>query len=267
MSTVATEVMDAFAAKWATLYKSAKISGIVGDLAHRKRGGYHISREDNPADNYSVTRPDDQFGPKDAASAVDMTMDRADMITCTRRLVAAYTNVSDPRRKYLNAVNGWDGSGEAARYDFYALKSKYASSDHKWHVHLEVRRRYCNSPVAMDAILSILSGETVEHYLARIGVAKPAPKMVAVAAKKVIAPPWPGKVYSRNDKMKPDPNLAKWQARMIARGWTSIGKADGVFGARTEAIVRKFQALCRVTPDGEIGRVTWPLPWTRPTGS
>jgi len=260
MTTVETPAMAQFAKDWARLYSSAKFLGIVGDARHLARGGYHISREDNASDNYSMVRPDDRYGPVNAASAIDMGLSRTDMINCTRRLVAAYNNPTDPRRKYVNAFNGWLGSGDATRYDFYARKTKTATDDHKTHIHLEFRRRFCNSAVAMGAVLSILRGDTVAQYLGVIG-AKPA------ALVKAKPPPYPGHAFKRDDRMKPDANLARWQRQMIARGWRSIGAADGVFGAKTETVVRLFQAACQVAVDGEIGPVTWPLPWTRPTSA
>jgi hypothetical protein len=266
MSTVATDTVKDFARDFATIFKSAELSGIVGDPAHAARGGYHMSRADNPKGNYSIVRADDQYGPADAAAAVDMDLSTADMILCTRRLINAYSNTSDPRRKYVNAFNGWLGTGAATRYDFYAVKTQIASPDHKWHIHLEIRRKYLNSASAMRAILSILRGETVADYMKAIGVAvqfATAPNKTATPA----APAYPGRVLKRNDAMKPDANVAKWQARMIARGWTSLGKADGLFGAKTESVVRKFQTLCKVSADGLIGPVTWALPWSRPLGS
>lgn len=266
MSTIATATMTDLAHRWAGLYKSAKISGIVGNAAHQARGGYHIGRAFQSSSNYSVTRPDDRVGPADAAAAVDMSLSPADMVTCTGRLMAAYNNTSDPRRKYLNAFNGWDGSGNATRFDVYARKMKYASADHKWHIHLELRRKYVNAKVAADAVISLLSGESVASYLKRIGVISTVAKVTASPAK-LAAPAWPGKIYRRNDNMKPDSGLVKWQARMIARGWKSIGAADGKFGPHTESVVRQFQRLCKVSVDGTIGPQTWPLPWTRPLGS
>jgi peptidoglycan hydrolase-like protein with peptidoglycan-binding domain len=53
---------------------------------------------------------------------------------------------------------------------------------------------------------------------------------------------------------------------MIARGWKSLGTADGGFGPKTEDVVRRFQRTCRVGVDGQIGPKTWPLPWARPLG-
>ncbi|WP_433114307.1 hypothetical protein [Micromonospora sp. CA-246542] len=171
MATRATPTMIAFANSWKALYKSAEISGIVGDTDHAERGGYHISIQDQRyKDDYSILRPDDKAPPgtwpRDAAAAVDMNLDLADMKVCHGRLVAVWrTRTSDPRAKYINAHNGWDGNGDAGRYDWYSGSSGFASADHKWHVHLEIRRRYVNDPTAMKAILSILRGESLASYL------------------------------------------------------------------------------------------------------
>lgn len=261
MSTVATSQLRQLASDWEDKcgLSSAVLSGTVGDPAHKARGGYHISREDQPATNYSVTRPDDSAGngPDDACAAIDMTMSTADMKTCTARLMKAYTNTADPRRKYINAFNGWDGSGDAQRWDVYARKIETATADHKWHVHLEIRRKYAASATAMKAILSLLKGESVSAYLTSIGVT------TSVSTK---APAYPGRVLKRNDSQtKADSALKAWQTRMIARGWTSLGaKGDGFFGAGTESVVKRFQTQCGQPADGMIGPKTWPLPWTRP---
>lgn len=160
MATLSTSSIEWLADEWEKLYGSATLSGIVGDLAHRARGGYHISRQDQPSDNYSVTRPDDKVGPSDRAAAIDMTMNTADIKKCHIRLRNAWKNrANDPRMKYINAWNGWDGEGDAGRYDVVTGNIGTATSDHKWHIHLEIRRRYVNDMNAMRAILSILAGE------------------------------------------------------------------------------------------------------------
>jgi murein L,D-transpeptidase YcbB/YkuD len=263
VSTVSTPEMRKFAEDWRTKcgLSSAVMSGIVGDLSHQVKGGFHISRQDqsNP-NNYSVVRPEDKSGngADNAASAVDMTLNAADMKTCTARLVTAFSNTLDPRRKYLNAFNGWTGSGSATRWDVYARTTAVASADHKWHVHLEFRRKYSASPTAMAAVLSILKGASVAAYLASIGV-----KTTTPAASKV--PAYPGHQLRRNDKQaKPDPNVKLFQARMIARGWTSLKPADGFFGAGTERVVKAWQKQIGLSADGVIGPATWPTPWTRP---
>jgi len=164
MSTSAPAQLVYLANEWEKLFSSAAISGIVGDQAHKLRGGYHISIEDQPSNNYSVIRPDDKAPPgnwpRNMASAVDMTLGLADMKVCHARLKAAWANrANDPRMKYINAWNGWDGNGSPGRYDVVTGAVSTASDDHKWHVHLEIRRRYVNDRTAMNAVLSILAGE------------------------------------------------------------------------------------------------------------
>lgn len=259
MATIATPQLKKLAADWEKLYKSAEFSGIVGDAAHALRGGYHISRQDQGAQNYSVTRPDDRLGRGDAAAAIDMTLNESDMVLCTNRLIALFADKSDPRRQYLNAFNGWVGSGSAKRYDIVANRVGTATSDHRSHVHAEVRRRYTESTIAINAIHSGLKGESKAAYLASIGVrATPA---VSVATR---PPAYPGRVLRRNDKqVRPDAAVLAFQRRMIARGWTSLGRADGYFGVKLENAVKLFQKKSGVTPDGVIGPKTWPLPWTK----
>lgn len=265
MSTVAPALVKQLASDWSKKcgLGSAKISGIIGDTAHQARGGYHIGRKFQPSSNYSVVRPDDKAGPDDAAAAIDMTMSASDMRLCTGRLVSAYTNVSDPRRKYLNAFNGTQDSKNARRFDVYARKTKAASSDHLWHIHLEIRRKYVNSATAMRAILSILKGESVRQYLAGAGVTV---SLAVSGGKSSTAPAFPG-VLKRNDHQGvPVPGVKLFQAQMIARGWKSLGKADGFFGPRLESVVKTWQAQCGLPADGMIGAKTWPTPWTRPVG-
>lgn len=240
MSTVATAAVKGLAADWKKCYPSAQISGIVPDKAHLKKGGYHCSRSDQPSSsNYSVVRPDDKGGPSDAAAAIDMTLNPADMRLCTSRLVAAYGNVNDPRRKYINAFNGTTNNRSAMRWDVYARKTKSATADHLWHVHLEIRRVYVNSATAMRAILSILRGESLASYLKSVGSS-------AVKVSSTSAAP----LLRRNDKQsKPDPEVKKVQAKLGL-------SADGFFGPATEKALKAFQAKKGLTADGIVGPKT-----------
>jgi hypothetical protein len=262
VTTVAHTNMKAICAGFEGIFPSAVFAGIVGDSRHRalKRGTYHLSRQDNPAGTYSVIRPDDRSGagPDNLAAAFDVSMSRCDMILATQRLMAAWSNNNDPRRKYLNAFNGWLGAGDAQRFDMVTRRVTPASPDHKWHVHGEVRRIYVPSTAMVKAVLSMLHGESITAYMHSIGV------QPATPAAKPLAPPYPGHVLSRSNKF--DPAVKTWQARMLSRGWKTIGTADGLFGPRTNSAVCRLQALCRVIVDGRIGPVTWPLAWTRATG-
>ena len=57
-------------------------------------------------------------------------------------------------------------------------------------------------------------------------------------------------------------DVRTWQARMVERGWAL--RADGIFGPRTESVVRSFQAEKGLTVDGLLGRRTWDAAWTTP---
>lgn len=235
---------------------SAVVSGTIGDLAHESRGGYHIGRRFQPATNYSVVRPDDKGGRDDVTAAIDWTLNAADMKTLTSRLVKAYDNAADPRRKYLNAFNGTTDGKAARRWDVYARKVGTATSDHLWHVHLEIRRVYTESDTAMAGILSVCRGESVESYLKGLGVQTAQPSSV---------PAYPGRVLKRNDSQKAaDAAVKTLQQRLIDRGWKSLGSADGFFGPKLEAVVKKFQAQAKLTADGLVGPKTWQAAWTLP---
>ena len=59
--------------------------------------------------------------------------------------------------------------------------------------------------------------------------------------------------------------LARWQQRMIDRGWNelrSAGGADGRFGAVTEKVVGQFQKSKGLEVDYKIGPSTWAAAWT-----
>jgi hypothetical protein len=171
MTTRATATLQGVADEWERLFDSAAFSGIVGDTSHALRGGYHISIMDqvDPA-NYSVVRRDDAAPPgdwpRDCAAAIDMNLGLADMKVCHGRLVAVFRNrATDPRAKYINSHNGWDGNDSAGRYDWVTGNVYTATDDHKWHIHMDWRRRYVNDPQAAKATLSILRGQSVADYL------------------------------------------------------------------------------------------------------
>ncbi len=175
MSTNAHDTTKWIATQWENAYASAVLSGIVGDEAHQKSGGYHISIENNSSTNYSVTRPDDKAPPgtwpRNLAAAIDMSMSSTDMKLCSDRLWNAWYDQTDPRRVYINGFNGWfNDGGPAKRYDFVTQQISETSSDHKWHVHLEIRRRYVTEmEPAAKAIVSILIGEPKSAYINSLG--------------------------------------------------------------------------------------------------
>lgn len=169
MTTLVYDSLREFARDWENLFGSAVLSGISGDKAHVDRGSYHVSIEDCAPGHWSIIRPDDAAPPgswsRKHAAAVDVSMNPRDMVTCTSRVAVVYKDRTDPRRRYVNAINGWRGTGDAERFDFYANTITVATSDHEWHVHLEFRRRYANDPTAHAAVLSILRGDSRQEYV------------------------------------------------------------------------------------------------------
>jgi hypothetical protein len=172
MTTKAPQLLLDTAHAWEDQYSSAVFAGIVGDLNHPD--GYHISYEDNPSGNYSIVRscdkpPNMAKSLEEYAAAIDMSMSTTDMKTCYNRVLKVYNDSSDPRRKYINAFNGWNGTGDAKRIDFIAKSIGYASPDHKSHCHCEMPRCYLADKLAGQAWLSIFGGQTKEQWIAQTG--------------------------------------------------------------------------------------------------
>lgn len=212
-------------------YNSAVLSGIVPDRRHLDQGGFHCSIEDlirygNQRD-YSNTRPNDKgFNPQYGA-AFDMSMSTSDMKKAYGRYKKVWDDKSDPRRQYLNCINGWDGSGDASRMDFDANVIGYASPDHKWHVHGEIHRRWLLLMKAAHAVVSTFKGETKEQWFARYPEDRPKPT----------TPPTP-----------PKPVPADWTNAMITNAPTLNKGAEGKW-------VRTYQGLLCVR--GLVPEAQW----------
>jgi GH24 family phage-related lysozyme (muramidase) len=73
-------------------------------------------------------------------------------------------------------------------------------------------------------------------------------------------PAFPGRLMGEGDE---GPDVATFQAQMLARGWTSVA-ADGKFGPLTAEAVERFQAEKGLVVDGLVGPVTWQCLWRCP---
>jgi hypothetical protein len=261
MATLVSAVLRAVADGFVTHagYTSAVLSGLVPDSRHLGRGGYHCSVEDLRAhgngSDYSNVRPDDKDQNPKYGAAYDVSLSKADMIRSYKRVYAIWKDRSDPRRRYINCINTWPGTGDAVRIDFYADKITRASDDHKWHVHGELRRRYLNDPKAARAILSVLSGESKAAWATREQSSAPAmPPRPAVPAPARHAPGSRVLQYIPGRTVLTGDDVAYVQ-RYI--GAAKTGPADGIFGARTRTAVRWYQGIRRLRVDGMVGHSTW----------
>ncbi len=63
-----------------------------------------------------------------------------------------------------------------------------------------------------------------------------------------------------NPYMKGD-DVLSLQKKLLARGYSVVGSADGVFGKKTDAGVRQFQADQGLVVDGVVGPKTWSALW------
>lgn len=256
-------------------YSSAVLSGIVPDARHLDNGGYHCSVEDlrkhGNAGDYSNTRVDDKNFNVEYGAALDVTMSKADMIKAYRRVRQVFDDRADPRRRYINAINCWDGSGDAVRLDFKANKVKYASPDHTWHIHGDMPRRYLLDAKAARAWISVFAGESKATWIAReekpvppilpAKSAKPPVKPAPVPTKPPVKPaPKTHKPGSRVLRYVPGKTVLKGEDCLFVQrfiGPEKAGRADGTYGARTRAAVRWYQGMKGLTADGICGAATW----------
>lgn len=241
-------------------FPSSALSGIVGDLAHRLRGGFHISRADQPQTNYSVIRPLDKTGngPDDAAAGIDMTMSRADMIKCSRSVKIVYSDKQDPRRKYVNAINGWLGDGDATRWDFDANTATYATPDHKWHIHVEIHRKFVRDPAALDAVLSILVGESSADYKKRTTMPTPDKPVLERTAKPALQNSEILKIIREVPKLEQGNKgefVERYQRLLKIFGHTVT--PYGNFGPLTKQTTISLQKTLKRKEDGVVDLTIW----------
>jgi hypothetical protein len=131
---------------------NAQLSGI---LAHKP--GYHNSRRNNSSSNYSVQRARDRTGNADAASALDITLNSANMALLTQRLITATRN-RDPRmrgcRSFFGTVDGRTVTG------LDVTDNRWITSDpsHLWHIHISGYRDSATNERAWLDIASVMTG-------------------------------------------------------------------------------------------------------------
>ncbi|MEV0731326.1 hypothetical protein [Polymorphospora sp. NPDC050346] len=190
MTTETTRQLRYAAQKWEDEagYPSAVLSGIVPDAAHLARGGPHVSIEDlRLHGNYPDYSTPDPLGRPPAvvnlkaAAAIDMSVSRADMVKSHGRVYRVWLDPTDPRRRYVNAINVWDGvpGNLPDRFNFQTGERTKTDRSHEWHCHADfVRSRWDEQSVgraaadrAARAFVSLISGESRQTWIDREGPA------------------------------------------------------------------------------------------------
>lgn len=171
------------------------MSGIVGDVAHSF--GYHLCRNDLPADDYSVVLPLDRLGDAGSASALDIKLGPAEMITVTNRLLTA-AKAHDPR---LYALREFCGTTDGLNTHPYDLSNGQEGplnswdSSHLWHVHFSFYRAYANDAAALAPIAAVVNGEAATPNYPISTADQEDPVIIVAAPKRGIATLVPGGKY------------------------------------------------------------------------
>lgn len=161
--------------------RSAVMAGIVPDKRHLDAGGYHVcivhlrafKNFGDYSSSGSLDRPPKVSKAGEGYScAYDIGMSKPDMIKTHASVKKVHGDKTDPRRKYVNAINAWDGSGDAQRFNFQTGKVTFANASHKTHVHGDAPRCYIDPDhpehaKAARAHASILTGESRAAWAAR----------------------------------------------------------------------------------------------------
>lgn len=173
MSTIAPNALYGMYSLLAPYLPTLKRGGVVGDLAHIRTGGYHISREDlvrnGMGGDYSVQAPADKRGPANAATAIDLTLSASEMKLVTARLRAActpdqagdYDDRIEPLREFIGTLDGRNVCG----YNRYRTgravgwyPSGYSDGSHTWHCHLSFFRAYGDDKNAVAGVAEVVAG-------------------------------------------------------------------------------------------------------------
>lgn len=224
---------DEVNAKWPNRSKAS--DGTIGDAAHSSRTSDH-----NP-------------NPRGSVNAIDITASGID----TDVLIAAAKKHPSVRYIIFNRriMNRDIGNFRSRPYS--------GSNPHTQHVHISLYQRRS----AED--------DTRSWGLGKPSSSKPAPAKPKKPGTKPEPFPLPdGHWYgpeSKNPKNhsgyypKDRPGIRTWQTQMkTERGWSAIGKIDGVFGDNCYKVARQFQAEKGLTVDGGVGRETWDASWEEP---
>lgn len=178
--------LDRFWAEFARIEPTAELGGIDAN-----KPGYHERRIDLPDDDYSVSQvAADRRGRSTVAAGIDLTMWPAGgpaMRKYTGRLQAAalshdqrlYLRGGPTLREYIGTTNGTTvecyvftgGKPLGVKRDDEPADSGFdfgRDPSHLWHIHLSVIRQYAEDWEALDAVLSVLRGESLAAWRARI---------------------------------------------------------------------------------------------------
>lgn len=203
---------------WEQLHKLEPTSQLGGIYANKP--GYHKTRAANLPTNYSVQYTLDKLGPSDKAAAVDWTFPEAQsgnygrIAKYSKRLLDSGKDLDDSRGNFLREFYGnADTDTQVEGWDFQRVSPATSDSSHLWHIHFSFMRYYVDNQDAVEAVLSILKGESVDEWsgdvLTDADVEKIARRVWLID---MIPNPDPDSDKTVNPTWQPD-NALHWAAR------------------------------------------------------
>lgn len=104
------------------------------------------------------------------ARGIDWTMSDVEMLVYTTRLIKA-ADANDPRMKpvrdFYGTTNGSTVNGRIRDDDKSPFKFGSSDLSHLWHIHMSIWTAYIFDQKAMDGIISVLKGESLETWLGK----------------------------------------------------------------------------------------------------
>src|SRR5579864_591885 len=140
---------DAILNAWNIVHAAMPQSELGGILSNTG-AGYHPSRNEVPASDYSVQQPYDRTGDPNAASAIDITLrNPADMATVTQRMIDETLANGDTGR--LRGCRSFFGTTDGYTVIGMDVPGRYwVTSDpsHLYHLHVSGKREAVNDAAA-----------------------------------------------------------------------------------------------------------------------
>ena len=165
---------------WEETIPAAVFSGVAP--SSQTAYGYHNSANNlinsGQSNDYSLQINGDRTSDgidRDAYCAIDMSMNRSDMILVTNRVYKSWKDANDPRLdKHREGIGTLDGNN-VTYMDFQSGQLGSADDSHLWHFHKGGLRLYVNDMESVNAFISVIKGQTYAEYLSSSPPPPPSP--------------------------------------------------------------------------------------------
>lgn len=230
---------------WAWEQSQKAIPGVRYGGTYTRKRYYHSSVNENLANwapNYSIkVWLDLNGGNKDKGRAIDLTMSDAEMRKRTRLLRDSALNPNDDRlfgmREFYGTLDGRTVFGLIKDDADGPWRSASSDTSHLWHIHAAFLAAMIANAKALAGFISVISGESLASWRARMGGTAPAAGLV------------PEPTLRENDT---GPRVGHLQRALNEALGLKLA-VDEDFGPSTTGGVKLLQRRARITEDGIYG--------------